>query len=245
MQDDILQNTGRSKFSWKVFGLIMTAVAVASLVFGIIMAVVKNDTKTPGVSENNNTGLVDNETRINPVLSAEAPAAYVLNVTSAIEEGSDGVRYLTIDIEDGEIVSCDIEVATMTESTNIQTCQINGVDGKIYKAVQLYGDSIKGFNPGLGLIMADGTVEYIPVANHTGNTFEVKETLKINGYVVDGIDADVKNNKYNEDAPSDWSTLFVLNDGKALKFDSSMVTVDSSMDEHLDEGEPLDEGEEL
>ncbi len=235
MQDDIiLQETKRSRFNWKIFGIIMTAVAVAGLVFGIAMLVTRNnDVTTQGSTA---SGSEISRTGSNAVITAEAPAAYTLSITSTIEIGDSHdhddnenyedyqYKYVSIRIENGEIIRCSIEREDADEDSESESCQVNGVNGKIYKPILLTNTMLEGFKNGIGFIMTDGTVQYVPVDEQSGNTFNVKGTLKIDGFVVDGIGAGIKENIYsNEAGNSGWATLLILNDGKTLRLDAAML----------------------
>lgn len=239
MQDDIiLQETKRSRFNWKIFGIIMTAVAVAGLVFGIAMLVTRNnDVVTQGSTT---SGSEISRTGSNAVIMAEAPATYTLSITSTIEESDHDhndeaeddadidvdhqYKYVSIKIKDGEIIDCGIEQEGADENSEPENCQVNGVNGKIYKPILLTNTILEGFKNGIGFIMTDGTVQYIPVDEQSGNTFNVKGTLKIDGFVVDGIGAGIKENTYsNEAGNSGWATLLILNDGKILRLNAAML----------------------
>lgn len=227
MQDDIiLGGKKRNSFNWRIFGIVMAAVAVASLIFAVVMLVVKNNevatvkAECAAASGDEIPTCDDGTAVMNPILVAEAPEVYTINVSSATFDTGGNLAYLNLKLRDGAISEC--EVMTRNGSDySASSCQISGVVGKIYKAVQLNNTSIEGFRGGLGLIMTDGTVKYVPLAGNSGNNFAVAGTLHIDGFVIDAIGAEVKANEYLEG--SDWSVLFVLRSGKVLGLDAAML----------------------
>lgn len=228
MQDDIiLKETKKFKFSWKVFGILMTVVAVVGLVFGILMLVTKEaevaEVKAECEAASGTPTACPDGTGIsgNPILVAEAPEVYTISASSSIFETSAGMTYLNLEVKNGAISGCKMNVRGADGSYNASDCQINGIVGKIYKIAQVNNTNIEGFENALGLIMTDGTVKYVPLNGNSGSSFAVKGTLNIDGFVVDAIGAEVKPNEYVEG--SDWSTLFVLKSGKVLKFDEVML----------------------
>lgn len=229
MQDDIiLKETKKFKFSWKVFGILMTVVAVAGLVFGILMLVTREakvaEVKAECEAASSTQTACPDGTGIsgNPILMAEAPEVYTISASSSTFGLNDGgSAYLNLKVRNGVIVECEMNVRSADGSYNTSGCQINGIVGKIYKIAQVNNTNMEGFDSALGLIMTDGTVKYVPLNGNSGNNFAVRGTLNIDGFVVDAIGAEVKPNEYTEG--SDWSTLFVLKSGKVLKFDEVML----------------------
>lgn len=229
MQGDIiLKETKKFKFSWKIFGIIMTVVAVAGLIFGVLMLVTKEakvaEVKAECEAASSTPTACPDGTGIsgNPILMAEAPEVYTISASSSTFRLGDGSSaYLNLKVRNGVIIECEMSVRGADGSYNTSGCQINGIVGKIYKIAQVNNTSMEGFDNALGLIMTDGTVKYVPLSGNNGGNFAVRGTLNIDGFVVDAIGAEVKPNEYTEG--SDWSTLFVLKSGKVLKFDEVML----------------------
>lgn len=212
MEDEIILKK-ENKFNWKVFGIIMTAVAVLALAFGIVMLVTKNNEAAKG-----GTSTGSNVTAGNPVVEAESPALYMINGVSPIFNIGEKEVVISLTVENGAIAECAIN---MLESDEIEDCQISGVEGKIYKVVEF--DNTKENIKGLALIMTDGTVEYVPLAGVNGPEFSVKGKFKIDGEVVDIMVAGVFTDKYDAGGKNYWTNLFVLKNGKILEFNSAML----------------------
>ena len=214
MQDDIvLGGEKKSRFNWKVFGIIMTAVAVLALAFGIVMLVIKNNEAAKG-----GTSTGSNVAAGNPVVKAEPPALYTLGGTSSVFSMGEKEAVVSLAMENGAISECILNIVGPEGTEN---CQINGIEGEIYKVTKFdnIGENIRG----LALIMTDGTVEYVQLTG-AGPEFSVKGKLKIDGEVVDIMSAGVLTNEFDvEEARSYMTNLFILRSGKILEFDSAML----------------------
>ena len=227
MQDDIILG-GKKKFAfnWKIFGIVMAVVAVLGLTFGVAMLIMKGDEVAKAKAEcqaasSGSLPACPDGTNENPVLTAEAPEVYTISVSSSTFKVGDNSAYLYLKLKNGAISECVMNVRDASGSYNKVDCQISGVVGRIYKIVQVNSTINGEFESALGLILTDGMVKYVPLSGVSGSVFSVKGTLHIDGYVADAIGAEVKPNEYLEG--SDWTTLFVLKDGKVLKFDETML----------------------
>lgn len=222
MQDDIVLGGNKNKFNWKIFSFSMMVLAILGLIFGVVMILVKNDeiAKVKAEYGMSGTGAGEDE-RGNPVIKAEPPAEYTIEESSSIFEVGENNVFLSLSVKDGAITKCDMEIEDANGNYTEDNCQIDGVDGKIYKIVKIDYSDTERINSALGLITTDGTVGYVPLSGVGGNTFNVKGKLAIDGSVIDAIGANVKSNEYLED--SSWSTIFVLRSGKILAFDAKMI----------------------
>ncbi len=77
----------------------------------------------------------------------------------------------------------------------------------------------------IAFVMKDGTVEYVPIADFmeeiTNNEkAAIKGTLKIDGFVIDVLAADIRQ---KGTAGSYSMTIFVLPDGSYIKYDTSTL----------------------
>lgn len=227
MQDDIVLGGGeKSRFNWKIFGIIMTALTVFALVFGVVMILVKNDEIAKVKAEYGAGQPVDpdesGDERGNPVVKAELPASYILNeVSLSFEISENNFAYLNLRVKDGAIIECSMDVINNSDNYTLGACQIDGVEGQIYKVVGLlYSDAERADNA-LGLIMTDGSVVYVPLDGGESRTFSAKGKLKIDGVVVDALEAEIKPNEYLEE--SYYGTVFVMRSGEILKYDLTML----------------------
>lgn len=224
----ILGGEKKSRFNWKIFGIIMTALTVFALVFGVVMILVKNDEVAKvkaeyeaGQSRPVNPDQPEGE-QGNPVVKAELPASYVLNeVSLSFEISEENFAYLDLRVKDGAITQCNMNAINNNGNYIMGACQINGVEGQIYKVVGLlYSDAERADNA-LGLIMTDGSVVYVPLNGGESRTFSAKGKLKIDGVVVDALEAEIKPNEYLEE--SYYGTVFVMRSGEILKYDLTML----------------------
>ncbi len=220
MQDEIIiKEIKKNKINWKIFGIVMAVLAACGVVFGVAM-IIRNNTMVVAECEErqdeDKTSNVPADAKENPLIAAEAPEIYTLSMSSAVFNVGESRVYLNLKWRNGEIVECKRTV----QGGGASACQINGVNGKIYKIERMRVKSGE-FGNMLGLIMTDGTVEYVRLEGVDGDTYNVNGTLKIDGFVTDLIGADVKKNEYTQG--SEWNTLFILNDGKIVKFDDAML----------------------
>lgn len=226
MQEDIvLRKTKRSRFSWKIFGIMMTVVAILGVAFGTVTMVIKNN-EIAKIKEEHD--ILDNGTSSgldiltgNPILAAEAPKVYTIIASSSTFQSGENMAYLNLKVQNGALTECKMSVRDASGSYNKNDCEISGIVGKIYKIAQISGGNVEGFKSGLGLIMTDGTVKYVPLDETSGNVFSVKGVLNLDGYVVDVIGAEIRQNQYLEG--SDWSTLFVLKSGEVVEFSETVL----------------------
>lgn len=227
MQDEVVLVAKRKTgFNWKIFGIIMTAMAAICLIFGVVMIVLKNnevarvETECQARNESGSTTCQDG-TGNNPVIKAEAPGVYTVSANSSTFEVGGNSAYLNLKLKNGAISECVMNVRDASGIYNKSDCQIDGVVGQIYKIVQINQTTTGSFEAAIGLIATDGTVKYVPLSGTSGNVFSVKGVLHIDGHVVDAIGAEVSTNEYLEG--SDWTTLFVLRDGRVLEFNTTML----------------------
>lgn len=228
MQDEIiLGGEKKKKFSWKIFGIIMTVLTVFALVFGVVVIFVKNDEIARvkaeyGVSSGESNPGQSEDKQGNPVVKAAPPASYILSEFSPVFEASEGdFVYLDIKVKDGAIIGCNVKAASNAGSYVVGECQIDGVEGQIYKVVELSYSNAEKAGDALGLIMTDGSVTYVPLSGVEGRVFNAKGKLAIDGVVVDALKAEIKPNEYLEE--SYYETVFVLKSGEILKYDITMA----------------------
>lgn len=221
MQDEIIiKEIKKNKINWKIFGIVMAVLAACGVVFGIAM-IIRNNTMVVAECEEKQDGggaaSVPVDTRESQLIAAEAPRSYTLSMSSAVFNVGDSRVYLNLKWRDGEIVECK---RTVQGGGGTGNCQIDGINGKIYKIEKM---RVKSGELGsmLGLIMSDGTVEYVRLEGVSGSTYNVAGTLKIDGFVTDLIGANVRENEYVQG--SEWNTLFVLSGGKIVEFDTAML----------------------
>ena len=181
---------------------------------------VSDDSQTITISDSN-------VKKQNPVIVSNTSLVYELGVKSVgYPVGNDNTRYrVDLNIRNGEIASCRIYYDL--DNRFYKDCDgVNGISGKIYKAVSGVGEYQDGNSSNVVFIMENGTVEYIPVENLVtdmvnSGVANVKGTLAIDGFVVDVLNVAAG----AEGSPVGWhnTTFFVLSDGSYVKYDESML----------------------
>lgn len=173
--------------------------------------------------------------RKNPIISADPSRVYNLGAKSAIVQVDGKNYYVVLNIKNGTIDGCEIfsQSVKWVDYDDIRTnkydrdCNgLNGVSGKIYKAVDSVGEGQDGTLSSVAFIMEDGTVEYIPSIDLvtdmvTNGVSNIKGTLSIDGFVIDAFQVGVGNK--DGSAGGYATTIFVLSDGSYVKFDESML----------------------
>ncbi len=170
----------------------------------------------------------------NPIISATAPKYYNLGISSPRYTVNGTEYYATLNIKDGDVSSCALYTHTtkfvdydMVETNRFdRDCSgVNGISGKIYKAVTI-GEGQDASMNSVAFIMEDGTVEYVSgesmvteiVDNGVAN---IKGTLSIDGFVIDAFTVGVGED--GAKAGGYATTIFVLSDGNYIKYDASML----------------------
>lgn len=170
----------------------------------------------------------------NPIISATAPKYYSLGISSPRYTVNGAEYYATLNIKDGDVVDCALYTHTtkfvgydMVETNRFdRDCNgINGISGKIYKAVTI-GEGQDASKNSVAFIMEDGTVEYVSGENMVteivnNGIANIKGTLSIDGFVIDAFTVDVGED--GAKAGGYATTIFVLSDGSYIKYDTSML----------------------
>ncbi|MBR0242927.1 hypothetical protein IJQ51_03195 [Candidatus Saccharibacteria bacterium] len=199
--------------------IVLAVLAVAGVTFGIVMML--NGGKSGGTLGGSFT---------NPVV--EDPTG--TNTWSEYYESSrlyvDGTKTVEMIVKNGEVDSCQIQglvevptedgKGTMTEGATTE-CVVSGLTKDIYKIVE-FGQGISPEDFNLGFIMTDGTVYYVNTMNAIeNNNFAVRGPLSVSGYVVDSLKIDIAPTEENPGGA--LSSVFVLQDGSLVEFNSSML----------------------
>ena len=220
--------------------IILAVVAVAGIAFGVfeLMQVSEKDSQIAHLNQQvtncanaNNNGTsekievtcpdgteveVDNYVLKNPVIDrSDLSIRYSTDVISFGPEKKTAT--LNIVVNNGKVNHC-------SYSGNNGDCSVAGLDGSIYKIVDIY----EGNGPGsekIGFLMEDGSVWYSYLYNRVENTVEWKEEfavkkVNIDGFVKDIVPVGVYDGNVNGYGYA--STIFVLNDNSIVKYDESM-----------------------
>lgn len=223
-----------------IAGLIVLAiVAVAGIAFGIIelMQVSNKDKEIAGLNQqvidcaNASGDKTENETVTCPDGTEAEVDNYVLK-NPVIDRSDLSISYSTNVISFGSekktatlnIVANNGKVSHCSYSGNNGDCSVVGLDGSIYKIVDIY----EGNGPGsekIGFLMEDGSVWYSDLYNRVENAVEWKEEfavkkVNIDGFVKDIVSVGVYDGNVNGYGYA--STVFVLNDNSIVKYDESM-----------------------
>ncbi len=160
-----------------------------------------------------------NVKKSNPIISATSPRHYRLQLKSNqiyLPENYEPSS-ISISIENGEINSCLVEIGG--DVTRQSNCNINGLSGKIYKAVEIErGQDASGDS--IGFILENGSVEYLSLDNALGKSDFTVKKAKIDGFVTDVVNYI---SFFEEDKVGGGiTTVFVLSDGSYVEYDDSM-----------------------
>jgi len=185
------------------------------------------------IQQDNKTGQSDGDNITNyknPVIKSSNPdEIYRLWFeTSGYFTGEDSnFKTMQIGVENGAIYACRIYMHSLSDDqTNggrqESDCNITGVVGEIYDIIE-FGEGQDNENSNIGFIMADGSIEYFPfIESMKNNSFDASKKLHIDGYVVDAKQITVGST--DPSAVGEYnSTAFVLNDGKFVKYEDSML----------------------
>ena len=158
----------------------------------------------------------------NPVIaSSNSSERYTINFgATGIALGDGNNKRISINVTEGDISGCQI----YNGNSLVSECEITGISGKIYNVINFGEGQALDENNGIGFIMTDGTVEYIPLIQAMENDdYSIKGKLNIDGYVVNafgiGVGFEISEGAYGGYV----STVFVLRDGSFVKFDKSML----------------------
>lgn len=166
----------------------------------------------------------------NPVIKSIDPEEqYQISFKSSrYSTGVGEFETLHVGIMDGEIESCDIfSGSTDVETTYVSnerfdsSCEITGVDGKIFNVIE-FGEGQSNNESNIGFIMTDGTVQYFPFFKAMeSKTFAAQGKLRIDGFVTNAIK--VGAHPVNSPVGGYGSTVFLLRDGSYVKYDETML----------------------
>ena len=186
------------------------------------------------ISDDSQTITINDTKKSNPTISGEGSTQYLITTDTPYYPVDDTDYYVSLVLKDGAINSCNLFTHKSEWVGNDMTVEnkfygncegINGISGKIYKAV-IAGRGQSSQSSNLAFIMEDGTVSYIPAKDFVeaavnGETAEIKGKLKIDGFVVDAINANVG----SSEQPTSYygATIMVLSDGSYLEFSDSML----------------------
>lgn len=220
-----------------IVGMVACAVlAVAGLAFGAYgmidsgskssqISILESELKgqQPGSSELGQEIIGSNLSK-NPVISAEPPYVYSHGASSTIDN-TNGKRELSVTVQNGKITSCTVMSAPTYDGvlTFDHNCEVTGLTGEIYKAVELHAGQYVGPNYIIAFIMTDGTVEYLSVLDALDKSdYSIKGKLNINGFVKDAFRAAY----YNAESPAYGggpSAVFVLSDNTYAQYSDDML----------------------
>lgn len=166
----------------------------------------------------------------NPVIEAiDSNYAYNVDFESSFIYNNEA-NIVSIVIKDGKVDSCATYDRTFEEGNDgnisyksrlIDNCEVTGIEGEIYKVVE-FGSGHMNMQNKIGFIMTDGTIKYIPMYDAVeNNDFSIKDSLKIDGYVVDAVNVAVKD--IGRGYGGYRATVFVLSDGTTLEYNDSLL----------------------
>ncbi|MBR3329316.1 hypothetical protein IKG29_02175 [Candidatus Saccharibacteria bacterium] len=163
----------------------------------------------------------------NPVIkSKNSDDVYKLYFTSTPVWDNDGNSMVVeLAVKDGSIEYCNVGNKQWLDNggsafTKVSDCSITGLEGDIYTIVE-FGEGQDNLYNNIGFVMTDGTVKYLPLYDSVENSnYAIRGSLNIDGYVVNAFDVDVSSESL---AGGGVSTVFVLNDGSFVKYDTSML----------------------
>ena len=162
-----------------------------------------------------NEGSID-ENSVNPIV----PKSNNPDSVDRVFFASGGNPRVSILVEGGELSSCSFESDENRDGGwDTKECNLGDVGGKVYKVVSF--GSTQEYDPYIGLIMADGTVKYFSFYNAINNGDFTLKTLKINGKVIDTVR--VTSGPSKVPAGGYITNVFVLKNGKVVRFDESMT----------------------
>ena len=239
--------TGKSKMSkGQIIGMVILAVvALAGVAFGVWGIVGKNEaekekdlaikiTETSGkvtdiitdkitsVDENGTvTEITDvNSTYKNPIIqSKNSEKVYYVDFESSYIFGTSGTKRIEISLEDGKVSGCAIfEQQGDGGWKNVGLCNINGLEGNIYKVVE-FGAGHSNEGSMIGFIMEDGRVAYFRLYDFdASSSVDATRYLKIDKIVTDALRVNV-----SENVGGYGSTIFVMSDGSFVEYNESML----------------------
>ena len=214
----ISDNKQKSENGLKIVTVIACIVAVCGIGFGVY-SFIENSNKSQEISrlkiemDNLKSGEEENTDAVNvfqnPIIKSEA-----LNGSTLLEEfvvKTDEEHHLYIGVKNGKIDSCYVDNAR---------CEITSLDGNIYKVIE-FGRGLDSSITYIGFIMEDGTINYFRFGydNVSDSSYVANNKLKIDGFVVDGLNIHVPQENYGGYP----STVFVLKDGNYSQFNESML----------------------
>lgn len=168
-------------------------------------------------SSDGTTGETTSETLAsakNAIIAAEAPSVYRMYYKGNYYTSDMKMNNLNITVRDGKVEQCYFD-------DRQQECTISGLEGRIYKVVQVAkGQDL--INPLAGFIMEDGSVQYLDLeACGNNDDCRILGKLKIDGFVRDAVEVAVGST--DETARGGYgATVFVLDGARVIEYDESM-----------------------
>lgn len=150
----------------------------------------------------------------NAIVAVEAPSVYRMYYKGNYYTSDMKMNNLNITVRDGKVEQCYFD-------DRQQECTISGLEGRIYKVVQVAkGQDL--INPLAGFIMEDGSVQYLDLeACGNNDDCRILGKLKIDGFVRDAVEVAVGST--DETARGGYgATVFVLDGARVIEYDESM-----------------------